>query len=59
MKNNQTSQYMDHHCSVREQKHLVSEMSRCDQTSPDHDTRYECYLNATRESRESNACMYS
>ena len=47
----------DHHCSVLEQRHLVSEMTLCD--SSDHKNTYECYLKATKESRENKACMFS
>jgi hypothetical protein len=48
-----------HHCTVLEQKHLVSEMTACDKKLNNYDKKYECYLEATRESRENKACMYS
>lgn len=51
--------FSDHHCTVLEQKHLVSEMTQCDKVSSSHEDQYECYLDATRESRENKACMYS
>jgi hypothetical protein len=50
---------IDHHCTVLEQKHLVSEMTACDKKPNSYDKKYECYLEATRESRENKACMFS
>ncbi|MCF6247819.1 MAG: hypothetical protein L3J69_10700 [Desulfobacula sp.] len=50
---------LGHHCTVLEQKHLVSEMTDCDQTYNTDQSTYECYLKATRKSRENAACMYS
>ncbi len=47
------------HCTVLEQKHLVSEMTSCDATLNSYDKKYECYLEATKESRENKACMFS
>jgi len=47
-----------HHCTVREQRSLVSQMTRCDSRSTGKKT-YDCYLKATQESRENKACMYS
>ncbi len=58
MKNN-NSQSSDYHCTVLEQKHLVSEMTECDNSLKTYDKKYECYLEATKESRENKACMYS
>ena len=46
------------YCTVLEQRHLVKEMTVCDQLSDSGDT-YECYLKVTQENRENNACMYS
>jgi hypothetical protein len=50
---------IDHHCTVLEQKQLVSEMTACDKEPNTYDQKYECYLEATRESRENKACMFS
>ncbi|MFA5903434.1 MAG: hypothetical protein WC836_05825 [Desulfobacula sp.] len=58
MKKNTTTP-AEHHCTVLEQKHLVSEMTACDRIFNSYDKKYECYLDATRESRENKACMYS
>ena len=58
MKNN-TVVRSDYHCTVMEQKHLVSEMTKCDNTLKSYDKKYECYLEATKESRENKACMFS
>jgi len=49
----------DYHCTILEQKHLVSEMTKCDNSIISHDQKYECYLEATKESRENKACMFS
>ncbi len=57
MKKN-TATHVDTHCSVLRQRDLVSKMTQCDQRSSSGDT-YKCYLNATKESRENNACMFS
>lgn len=46
------------YCTVLEQRHLVKEMTACDKLSDSGET-YECYLKATQESRENNACMYA
>lgn len=53
-----TATNQNHHCTVLEQRHLVSEMTKCDKTAHGRDT-YECYLKATQKSRESNACMFA
>ncbi len=47
---------IDHHCTVLEQKHLVSEMTDCDKKLNGYDKKYKCYLEATRESRENQTC---
>lgn len=57
MKN--TANASDNHCNVREQRHLVSEMTKCDHSGNNHQEKLECYLKATKESRESNACMFA
>ncbi len=59
MKNQKSTQFSDHHCTVLEQKHLVSEMTRCDKINQSHSDRYECYLDATKESRVNKSCMFS
>ncbi len=50
---------VDHHCNVHAQKELVSKMTRCDESHTRYDKKVECYLKATKESRENKACMYS
>ncbi|MBU1193404.1 MAG: hypothetical protein KKE62_03720 [Proteobacteria bacterium] len=59
MKNQTTDRSFDHYCTAQEQKHLISEMTYCDQAIRNSKDRYECYLNAVKESRENKACMYS
>lgn len=54
-----TATLIDNHCTVLEQRHLVSEMTACDIALNNYNEKYECYLEATRESRENKACMYS
>lgn len=54
-----TNNGSNHHCTVLEQKHLVSEMTDCDSAHENHESQYKCYLKATKESRENNSCMYS
>ena len=58
MKDNR-NRVSDNHCNVLEQRRLVSEMTQCDQDSNLLESKYECYLRATQESRENKACMYS
>lgn len=49
----------EHHCTILEQRHLVSEMTQCDTLGKSHENRYKCYLKATKKSRNNKACMYS
>ncbi|MCP3872733.1 MAG: hypothetical protein GY699_06200 [Desulfobacteraceae bacterium] len=58
MKKN-TANSLDHHCNVLEQKRLVSEMTECDDSMKDHKNKYNCYLKATKDSRDSKACLTS
>lgn len=53
MKQN-TNRISDHHCEVLERRHLVSEMTKCDNSSKDHKKTYDCYLKKTKESRRVN-----
>ncbi len=48
----------DNYCNVLEQRRLVAEMTRCDRAEDSQEIRYECYLRAARESRESQGCLY-
>ncbi len=54
-----TSHLLNHHCTVKEQIQLVSKMTDCDQSLSDHNSRYECYVQVSKESRENKACLYS
>lgn len=54
-----TANNSGHHCSVLEQRHLVSQMTHCDSRAHNAKDTYECYLKATKESRENQACMYA
>ncbi len=58
MKKNKTKT-ADHHCNVREQRRLVSEMTRCDNSSNLLESRYECYVRVSRASREKKACLFA
>lgn len=53
-----TATYHDTHCTVLEQRHLVSKMTQCDKNKDSRET-YDCYLAVTKESRENKACMYA
>lgn len=55
----ETYKASENYCNVKEQKHLVSRMTECDHYNTDHKKTVECYIKATKESRENNACMYS
>ncbi len=59
MNKTQSTQFSDHHCTVSEQKRLVSELTRCDRLSYSYKEQYQCYLDATKESRKNKACMFS
>lgn len=54
-----TDDLSNHHCTVLEQKRLVSKMTQCDTSHNHYKIQYECYLKATKENRENNACMFS
>ncbi len=54
-----TAQVKNHYCTILDQRHLVSEMSLCDNSYKSHEKKYKCYLNATKKNRENKACMYS
>ena len=49
----------DNRCTILEQRRLVSEMTQCDQDPNILESKYECYMKATQDSRENRACMYS
>lgn len=57
MKEN-SSAHHNNYCNVLEQRHLVSRMTECDKKAGSRAV-YECYLNVTKESRQSNACMFA
>ncbi len=52
-------QTLNHQCTVKEQRELVSKMTDCDQSLSDHNSRYECYVEVSKESRENKACLFS
>ena len=49
---------VDKHCSVLEEKNLVSEMSECDSRNSKYSDKYDCYLKVSKESRSSKSCVY-
>lgn len=58
MKKN-TKNSTDPHCTVLEQRHLVSKMTQCDDPLESYNNRYKCYLKATQKSRKSRTCLRS
>lgn len=54
-----TTNHSNNFCNVREQKDLVSKMTECDHSQDSHSKKVECYIKATKESRENKACMYA
>lgn len=49
----------DHHCTVLQESHQVSEMINCDVSHKNYADKYKCYLEVTNESRYNDVCRVS